>query len=205
MGYSSAREFFEALSKGSPVFKDVMGERPNLWLYIHGPTHHWAVTAHREAGYLLPAAEMFNTFAALLAGDFSAYPAREFNEAWQAAIYPDHGWGGKEGQVTDRLFRKKYELARDTGRDQLERALTAIAGRIGVSAGEPVAEDNDLFGAAVQLAARACNHAAAGSILASTAVRELCVGKGFAFEPRGPFELKGFDELIPLFEVNWRQ
>ena len=77
--------------------------------------------------------------------------------------------------------------------------------RIGMSAGEPVAEDDDLFGAAVQLAARACNHAAAGSILASTAVRELCVGKGFAFEPRGPFELKGFDELIPLFEVNWRQ
>jgi class 3 adenylate cyclase len=77
--------------------------------------------------------------------------------------------------------------------------------RIGVSAGEPVAEHNDLFGAAVQLAARACDHAAAGSILVSTAVRELCVGKGFAFEARGPFEMKGFDELIPLFEVNWRE
>ena len=32
----------------------------------------------------------------------------------------------------------------------------------------------------------ACNHAAAGSILVSTAVRELCVGKGFTFEARGP-------------------
>ena len=39
----------------------------------------------------------------------------------------------------------------------------------------------------------------------STAVRELCVGKGFTFEARGPFELKGFDELIPLFEVGWRE
>jgi class 3 adenylate cyclase len=77
--------------------------------------------------------------------------------------------------------------------------------RIGVSAGEPVAEADDLFGAAVQLAARACNHAAASSILVSTAVRELCVGKGFAFEARGPFELKGFDELVQLFEVTWRQ
>ena len=76
--------------------------------------------------------------------------------------------------------------------------------RIGVSAGEPVAERDDLFGAAVQLAARACNHAAAGSILVSTAVRELCVGKGFAFEARGPFELKGFNEPIQLFEVRWR-
>ena len=77
--------------------------------------------------------------------------------------------------------------------------------RIGVSAGEPVAERDDLFGAAVQLAARACDHAAAGAILVSTAVRELCVGKGFTFEPRGPFELKGFDELVPLYEVSWRK
>ena len=76
--------------------------------------------------------------------------------------------------------------------------------RIGVSAGEPVAEGDDLFGAAVQLAARACNQAAAASILTSTAVRELCVGKAFTFEARGPFELKGFDELVPLHEVVWR-
>ena len=43
--------------------------------------------------------------------------------------------------------------------------------------------------------ARACDRAAAGAILVSTAVRELCVGKGFTFEPRGAFELKGFEEL----------
>ena len=42
---------------------------------------------------------------------------------------------------------------------------TRIAVRIGVSAGEPVAERDDLFGAAVQLAARACARAAAGAIL----------------------------------------
>jgi class 3 adenylate cyclase len=80
-----------------------------------------------------------------------------------------------------------------------------ITVRIGVSAGEPVAERDDLFGAAVQLAARACNHAAAGAILVSNAVRELCLGKGFTFAPRGPFELKGFDEQIPLYEVCWRE
>ena len=40
-----------------------------------------------------------------------------------AAIYPDHGWGGKEGQITDRLFRKKYEFARDKGKEMLDAAL----------------------------------------------------------------------------------
>jgi class 3 adenylate cyclase len=79
-----------------------------------------------------------------------------------------------------------------------------ISVRIGVSAGEPVAERDDLFGAAVQLAARACDRAAAGAILVSNAVRELCVGKTFSFEPRGPFELKGFTEPVTLHEVSWR-
>jgi class 3 adenylate cyclase len=83
-------------------------------------------------------------------------------------------------------------------------AEVPIGLRIGVAAGEPVTEDNDLFGAAVQLAARICASAAAGSIFVSTAVRELCVGKGFAFESRGQFELKGFDEPVILFEVGWQ-
>jgi class 3 adenylate cyclase len=85
-----------------------------------------------------------------------------------------------------------------------ETAEHPIAVRIGVSAGEPVSERDDLFGAAVQLAARACDRAAAGAILVSTAVRELCVGKNFAFELRGPFELKGFAEPVALYEVTWR-
>ncbi len=130
MSYSSARRFFEALNQPGADFKTILGERPNLWLYIHGPAHHWAVTAQREAGALLPAAEIFSTVSALLDGSFKNYPAAELTEAWRAAIYPDHGWGGKEGQITDRLFRKKYEFARDEGRERLQNALFSIASRV---------------------------------------------------------------------------
>ncbi len=103
--------FFEALEPGPAASSTgVMGERPNLWLYIHGPTHHWAITAHREAGYLLPGRRDLQHGRRASRREFSrTIRRRELNEAWQAAIYPDHGWGGKEGQVTDRLFRKKYE------------------------------------------------------------------------------------------------
>jgi alpha-mannosidase len=138
MMYSSARGFFEALVQGTPRLDRVMGERPNLWLYIHGPTHHWAITAQREAGFLLPAAEIFGTVDALLAGGFAGYPARLMEEAWMAAIYPDHGWGGKEGQITDRLFRKKYEFARDKGMDMLTAALAGIGARIRTDAAKGV-------------------------------------------------------------------
>ncbi len=146
MQYSTARRFFEALDAGTAKLETVTGERPGLWLYIHGPTHHWAVSAAREAGRLLPAAEAFGTVRALLEGSFSGYPAARLAAAWEAAIYPDHGWGGKEGQVTDRLFRKKYEFARDEGRAVLHDALTAIAGRIAVdpTKGVPIVVFNSL-------------------------------------------------------------
>ena len=128
--YSSAAGFFKTIDVQGTKFDSVTGERPNLWLYIHGPTHHRAISAHREAGYLLPAAETFNTVAALVEESFEDYPAAEMKEAWKAAIYPDHGWGGKEGQVTDRLFLKMYEKARDMGKGMLDGALNRIAARI---------------------------------------------------------------------------
>ena len=146
MRYSSARQFFEALSKTNPNFDRVVGERPNLWLYIHGPTHHWAISAQREAAILLPAAEIFNTISSLMEGGFQNYPSQEMREAWMAAIYPDHGWGGKEGQITDRLFRKKYEFARDQGSTMLQGALERIASQIksSRSKGLPVTIFNSL-------------------------------------------------------------
>ena len=130
MGYSTARKFFEALDVRKAKLDTIKGERPGLWLYIHGPTHHWAVSAGREAGRLLPAAETFSTVRALLEGSFARYPAERLAAAWAAAIYPDHGWGGKEGQITDRLFREKYEFARDEGLEMMRWALLSIAHRV---------------------------------------------------------------------------
>lgn len=79
--------------------------------------------------------------------------------------------------------------------------LAGINLRVGISAGEPVAESNDIFGAAVSMAARICAHASPGQILVSSAVRDLSIGKRFTFVDRGPIALKGFDEPIRLYEV----
>jgi class 3 adenylate cyclase len=76
--------------------------------------------------------------------------------------------------------------------------------RIGIAAGEPVTERNDLFGAAVQLAARLCARARPGAVLVSSAVRDLALGKGFDFQRGGTLRLKGFDEPVRTFEVAWQ-
>ena len=82
-------------------------------------------------------------------------------------------------------------------------AHTTIRVRIGLNAGEPVAEDDDLFGTAVQLAARVCAQAEPGEILASNVVQELAAGKDFAFAAKGEATLKGFEKPVRLHEVRW--
>ena len=74
--------------------------------------------------------------------------------------------------------------------------------RIGISAGEPVDRDDDLYGAVVNLVARICGHAEPGQILVSAAVKELAVGKSLGFVDRGPIALKGFDDPVRLSQVG---
>jgi class 3 adenylate cyclase len=76
--------------------------------------------------------------------------------------------------------------------------------RIGMSAGEPVTEHGDFFGAAVQLAARLADRAQPGTVLVSSAVRDLALGKDFVFRKRGRVRPKGFAESVQVFEVMWQ-
>jgi class 3 adenylate cyclase/pimeloyl-ACP methyl ester carboxylesterase len=82
---------------------------------------------------------------------------------------------------------------------------TALGLRIGVNAGEPVVEEGDLYGTAVQLAKRICDRADAGEVLVSNVVRELAAGKTFLFADRGAAPLKGFEDPVRLYEVRWRE
>lgn len=77
--------------------------------------------------------------------------------------------------------------------------------RIGLNAGEPVAEKQDLFGAAVQLARRVCDSASTEGILVTNVVRDLCLGKPFEFRDRGKATLKGFAEPVRVHEVVWHE
>ena len=89
--------------------------------------------------------------------------------------------------------------------DYNETAETPIMVRAGLNAGEPVAERDDLFGTAVQLAARICDRAQPGEILVSNVVREIAAGKGFLFADRGEAVLRGFEDPVRLYEVRWRE
>lgn len=77
--------------------------------------------------------------------------------------------------------------------------------RVGLNAGEPIAEEHDLFGTAVIMAARCAALARGGEILATDVVKQLTGGRGFQFVERGQFVLRGFEDPVRIHEVQWNK
>jgi class 3 adenylate cyclase/DNA-binding CsgD family transcriptional regulator len=75
--------------------------------------------------------------------------------------------------------------------------------RVGLHTGEATEVGGDLFGAAVNAAARICAKAQGGEILASDVVRQLCgLLPDASFTDRGRVSLKGFPERWHLYRVT---
>ncbi len=78
--------------------------------------------------------------------------------------------------------------------------------RVGMNTGEVIREEADLFGAAVNAAARIAAKAEGSQILVSETIKALLgPAKDVQFLDRGRFRLKGFPERWRLFEVVWQQ
>ncbi len=146
-------------------------------------------------------------------GDIAAMALlREHDSAVRSALAR---FGGSEVKHTgDGIMAAFDSASRAVGAaTHMQRALHGGEGagerrlhvRIGVAAGEPVTADDDLFGAAVQQAARLCQCAEPGCIAVSSGVRDLCRGKGISFAERRLVEAKGFGEPIEHYEVHWRE
>mgnify|MGYP001806250368 CR=1 FL=1 len=76
--------------------------------------------------------------------------------------------------------------------------------RIGLNAGEPIQEEDDLFGSTVQLAARVCAATGTDQILCTASVKDLSGKPASLFRSVGAKSVKGFREPIPMYEILWR-
>src|SRR4051794_9637068 len=63
--------------------------------------------------------------------------------------------------------------------------------RVGIHTGECESVGNDLIGLAVNIGARIAALAGPGEVLVSSTVKDLVIGSGLTFKPRGEHELKG--------------
>jgi len=144
IGHSTALEFLHEVDVPEAKIDSIYGERPNLWLYIHGAGHYQAIKAKKAAAVSIPAAEKFSAIDCQLSGDFSSYPQKELFEAWYKAIYPDHGWGGKNGHITDSLFRVSLEQGNEIGEELLNASLNSIADKVELKNSQNIIVFNDL-------------------------------------------------------------
>ena len=96
-------------------------------------------------------------------------------------------------------------MQKDLHSTEFLRLEVPIAIKLGISVGEPIREQQDLFGMSVVLASRIGDRADPGQILTSQIVYALLGSTGgFEFAPVGEYRLKGISGLQELYEVNWR-
>ena len=74
--------------------------------------------------------------------------------------------------------------------------------RAGLHTGEIELRGSDIGGLAVHIAARVSSLAGPGEVLASRTVKDLVVGSGLTFVPKGAHRLKGVEEPWDLFAVS---
>lgn len=135
---------------------------------------------------------------------------REHNRLLREAIEQAHGWEvAHTGDGVIAAFRSLQAALQCTRsiQDQLAAYTRAHANqplraRIGVHAGEPLAEDGRLFGTAVNTTVRVCARAHAGQILVTDVVRQLACGCGFVFVEQEVSTLKGLDSELRLYELQ---
>lgn len=144
--FSTLDKFFKQIRKSTKEIPTLTGERPNVWIYIHGPSHHWAMDHSRKADMLLPAAEKFAAANAMVDGSYKKYPVELFAQAWESKIYPDHGWGGKGGVSTDAIFLQRFADAHEKAKQLLRNEIESLASKVRVPAskGIPVMVFNSL-------------------------------------------------------------
>jgi len=128
--FSTLDKFFGQIRKSTKALPSIMGERPNVWIYIHGPSHHWALDHSRRADVLLPAGEKIAMADALVSASYVKYPQELLNKAWESKIYPDHGWGGKGGQSTDDIFLMRLADSEEKAKTVIDNSLRSLAAKV---------------------------------------------------------------------------
>ena len=132
--------------------------------------------------------------------------ARELDGALRAAISANDGTA-IEGKLLGDGVLATFGAAREA--IACARACHSAAGEVdlalhvGIHAGDVIREEGNVFGGAVNIAARVASEAAAGETLVSATVRDLArTSAGVDFEDRGERALKGVAEPVRLFAVR---
>jgi class 3 adenylate cyclase len=132
---------------------------------------------------------------------------RRHTEAWQGVVVKNQGdgfmltFGGAR-----RALRAMIAVQQELEEAALREPETGVRIRVGVHTGEVIAEDGDIFGKHVMMAARVGGEAVGGEILVSSLVREIASARGDVKfgEPRVAL-LKGIEGEHLVYPLLWEE
>ena len=191
MGNAEADGFGAALLPGVSMQQRDPGMRSILFTDIVGSTAHTQAVGDAEAMTLVHAHDRIVRTALAVTG---GREVKHTGDGMMCAFISAQA-----------AMRCAAQIQRELAVHNQSPANPALHLRMGVSAGEPVEEHHDLYGASVQLAARLCAHAQPGQIVVSNVVVELCLGKPLPFRDLGEVALKGFPKPVRVHEFDWAE
>jgi len=114
------------LSKYDLNIETLKGDWPLSWAYYDEPGNREGLLMGREGHNRLLTAERLHTVLGQVAG-FENYPVKTLQEAWRANCWPDHGWGGNRGILTDANYVESYRQSRKLAEELLSGAGSRVA------------------------------------------------------------------------------
>lgn len=113
----------EIFGNGELNIETMKGDWPMSWAYYDEPGNREGLLMGRKGhNELLKAENLFSWISIL---DQSAiYPKENIYKGWLANCWPDHGWGGNRGTVTDSFYVASYQKSLQIGEE-----LTNSAGK----------------------------------------------------------------------------
>jgi class 3 adenylate cyclase/DNA-binding SARP family transcriptional activator len=143
-------------------------------------------------------------------GDDAADAVRREHFAAQRHAVAKHG--GREVKSTGDGLMVAFASAVAAVRCavDMQRASAGTAGelelRVGLDAGEPIADGEDLYGTPVIVASRLCDAAEGGQILATEVVHHVAGPRiEEIMRPAGEIHLHGITQPVPVTDIRWRE
>ncbi len=124
--FTTPEKSLDDFTVGAVNLTSLYGDWPLSWAYYDEPSNREALLNGRSAHNSLLAAERLYAGLSQRTG-FDGYPGDVFEAAWKANTWPDHGWGGNRGTITDSVYAQSYDQSK-TLADEL---ITRLGAKLG--------------------------------------------------------------------------
>ncbi|MBZ5563542.1 MAG: hypothetical protein LAP13_14120 [Acidobacteriia bacterium] len=133
--FVEAQGMLDDLTRHELNIETLHGDWPLNWAYYDEPGHRSGLIAGRLAHNRILMAERLSA-GLLQSGPSAEYPAKAFEEAWKTNCWPDHGWGGNRGTLTDAYYVEAFAKSKDMSDKLLASAGASLASAVPAKSSE---------------------------------------------------------------------